>query len=221
MSSSEHLRRRILWAVTSGLTLLGCAEDPDPVADAGTTGGAGGMPMGGVGGTPGGTGGDIGGGVGGAGNEGGVGGMPMGGEPVGGEPVGGEPIGGEPVGGTPGPDPRWPSLPDPDDLSCPPDDGEGFESGPCCEQIFCHDLPDEGQCPEPTDDNRWELASQVTERGFGSGECLCGDAITGPYQPTDAGRCCYVVSIQWCTGRPFYVDDQVQQAASMPRSDWL
>lgn len=187
MHPSHTLRARILLAMAGGAlvgaaSLTGCAEDPDPVADAG----AGGAP-------------------------GGAGGMTTGGMTTGG------------MGGGMAPDasppPDYPPLPD--TLSCPPDDGQSMESGPCCEQVACYD-PEAGvACPEATNDNSWSLASDLGYPSLGSGECLCD--LRGPYQPPQdaAGRCCYVISIQWCTGRPFNLDGLTTTAPAARRTDWM
>lgn len=202
------LRQRILLALAGGVALAGCVEDPDDPISGGSGGAGASGPSGGAGGPSGGAGGDQDAGRGGAGGQR--------------EEMDADlPPDGDvspPDQGPPPPDPEWPPLPE--TLSCPPDEGGEFqEAGPCCEEIACYSPEGAEACPEIRDDNQWEIAEALGYTGLGSGDCLCG--VAGPYQPNDQGRCCYVISIQWCTGRPFNIDLDARTAAPARRDDWI
>lgn len=122
--------------------------------------------------------------------------------------------------------PSYPPAPEPG--ACPPDDGSDPEafSGPCCDAVECYEPPPGEACPEAAEyeqDN--VIAGHLGHDGLGSGECLCG--VDGPWDPTSAeafsnrgGRCCYTISIQWCTGRPLVVAGVARVAPLVRRADW-
>ena len=179
-------------------------------------------------------------GAGGSGGVGGSGGMATGGDRAAG--------GSHPTGGNmPPAPPSYPSAPAP--AACPenPDAGEPeeFDLGPCCPAIRCYEPGTRpggggaGGAPSSSADDcvvpgeilpgRGNRAGEVAELlGYdhlGSGQCLCG--VQGPFDRSsarahtdDMGRCCYSISIQWCTGRPLLVEDVARMAPLVLRSDW-
>jgi hypothetical protein len=69
------------------------------------------------------------------------------------------------------------------------------------------------------------VTTGLSHSGLGSGECLCG--VEGPWDAESAhaingatGRCCYTISIQWCTGRPLVVESVARVAPLVARGDW-
>lgn len=138
------------------------------------------------------------------------------------------------TGGAPVP-PAYPSAPEP--YGCPPEpdagpDGDPPLSGPCCQNIECYEPADDGPCVDPKSTppgqqgtREDEVAGLLGHEGLGSGECLCG--VDGPYDAESAhafteepGRCCYAISINWCTGRPLVIDAVARLAPLVARADW-
>jgi hypothetical protein len=134
--------------------------------------------------------------------------------------------GGAPVGGDPG----YPLAQDPG--PCPPEPDAGPDnmplSGPCCPKIECYDPPAGAACPMLVAGDyeaQNTVVSGLGHEGLGSGECLCG--VEGPWNAESAhaitestARCCYTISIQWCTGRPLVVESVARVAPLVARGDW-
>ncbi|MCA9525608.1 MAG: hypothetical protein KC549_04840 [Myxococcales bacterium] len=108
-------------------------------------------------------------------------------------------------------------LPPP--LVCPPDDDPMALSGPCCDALACYRPADGAACLV---DDDYAIAAALGHTSPGSGECLCG--TSGPYDPVasggQVGDCCYVITIQWCTGRPLVVAGVARVAPLTRRADW-
>ena len=80
------------------------------------------------------------------------------------------------------------------------DAGTAASAGPCCPEVACFTPDPPGACP----DGDYSLTSVLfPERSFGSGECMCD--VSGPFAGGSRDACCYVASIQWCTGRTLWV----------------
>ncbi|HKO52918.1 MAG TPA: hypothetical protein VJV79_34655 [Polyangiaceae bacterium] len=96
----------------------------------------------------------------------------------------------------------------------------GFH-GQCCGQALCYTPNAGSECVPPTE------APEKLDVGYGSGSCLCGDEIQGPFaanpahEPEKPGTCCYVISSIGCDGRPLLVDGAPVVSALTQRGDWI
>lgn len=105
-------------------------------------------------------------------------------------------------------------------LFCMGDAGDtGPYYGSCCTNVHCYQ-PTDGTCAAtvaPHDGVPLEPSLPP-----GSGTCLCGAAIAGPFAQTDGGttECCYVAGSIGCTGRPLRDRNEAIIAAVVVRSDW-
>ena len=106
-------------------------------------------------------------------------------------------------------------------LGCAGPEYDGGYYGQCCTDALCYTPNDGGDCVAAN------AAPEKLGTFYGSGSCLCGDGIQGPFannpthQPKEPGRCCYVISSISCEGRPLLVDGTAVVSAPTRRSDWL
>ena len=98
--------------------------------------------------------------------------------------------------------------------------GEESElEGPCCVDVYCTETDGSGSCPDASA----RSADEVTGLSLGSGECACA-AINGPYAPASPESdqpCCYLVGIQWCSGRPIYAAGITVRATAVHGLRWF
>ena len=101
-----------------------------------------------------------------------------------------------------------------------PEHNDGY-LGQCCATALCYTPDDGSECVAP------DAAPGKLGKFYGSGSCLCGPSIQGPFaknpthEPTMAGTCCYVVSAITCEGRPLLVDGIPLISSLTQRGDWL
>jgi hypothetical protein len=106
-------------------------------------------------------------------------------------------------------------LPDGDYPEC--EGGDSGLAGPCCVDVYCLQPGADGTCRASSDVS----AEELTGLGLGSGDCQCSP-VEGPYapRPTDAEACCYLVGVQWCTGRPIFVAGRTGRARAVTGRRW-
>ena len=110
-----------------------------------------------------------------------------------------------------------------DGLGCSgPSSGGGFGfHGQCCTDALCYAPTDGKECVAADD------APEKLGRWWGSGSCLCGGRIQGPFAanpahaPSEPGTCCYVIGSIGCDGRPLLVDGTPIVSELRRRSDWI
>jgi hypothetical protein len=119
---------------------------------------------------------------------------------------------------------------DPADLVCFGEDYgvdySGYD-GQCCYQAKCYEPASGAACASANDA---ASAGMFPNYPGGSGECSCSDKthplVVGPFaphptSPTDgSGRCCYLVGMISCGGRPLRVDGASLVAGVVQREDW-
>lgn len=106
-------------------------------------------------------------------------------------------------------------------LGCTGPEHDGGYYGQCCAEALCYTPDDGSECVGPDE------APQKLNTFYGSGSCLCGDAIQGPFaenpthEPEKPGTCCYVIASITCEGRPLLVDGAPILSALTGRCDWV
>jgi len=106
-------------------------------------------------------------------------------------------------------------------LGCSGPEHDGGYYGQCCAEALCYTPEDGSECAEPED------APHRLGTFYGSGSCLCGDAIQGPFaanpahEPEKPGTCCYVIASITCEGRPLLVDGAPIFSVLTGRRDWV
>ena len=102
-------------------------------------------------------------------------------------------------------------------VTCTGEDGDF--TGPCCVDVYCTEPNTSGICPDATEQSAEDLTGLI----LGSGECQC-DPVAGPYASPSSNSersCCYLVGIQWCTGRPMYADGDTIRATAVTGARWF
>ncbi len=91
--------------------------------------------------------------------------------------------------------------------------------GSCCTRLHCYP-PVTGTCSATVAPNDGLPVSPALPPG--SGTCLCGAAVAGPFAQPDGGNseCCYVAGSIGCTGRPLRDGNEAILAAIIASPDW-
>lgn len=130
----------------------------------------------------------------------------------------------------PAPKPELPKVVA-DALVCPPPDPTQIAGcGPLCDNVACY-TSDDGACLD-AQTSRGDITERVeTERREAGGWFYHESVVSlrGPYDAessrpftTDTGDCCYIITHQYCTGRPLTCGDgEVRVAPVVEGMDWV
>ncbi|HEY6561109.1 MAG TPA: hypothetical protein VI072_27725 [Polyangiaceae bacterium] len=133
-----------------------------------------------------------------------------------------------------------PAIPPPPVGGTPQDGGAAYPQcygegnpmlhGPCCLRVFCIEPPAGQTACKPANA---VTSQEIGYPSLGSGTCMCSvpgrpPGFGGPYSPesaqqysTSQGSCCYLVGLQWCTGRPLIIEGRGVVAELISSAGWV